>query len=243
MPVHRCKLFFFSYVFAFSYSFESIVNAVKMKHKLSFTETLHYSLYEFLIALSVLFGFYVSFPCSTKKRKCSTWVQNEILDISLSLGEEIEPLWYTNTHTNTLTDSDVGWHAWNSISFPGDLMQDLVKGAARLLTKHLIWMQFSSLTHFPSTALKVGVWTELYAHLFSLLMILFLSFKTCGQKKETGQLASCFCASASFTNKWTWFSDEMYRAWIFFLFSLIGHLLWLWLLLKGSWTACAVYEV
>ncbi|XP_067251586.1 vacuolar protein sorting-associated protein 13A isoform X2 [Chanodichthys erythropterus] len=34
----------------------------------------------------------LQFHQSTKKRKCSTWVQNEILDISLSLGEEIEPL-------------------------------------------------------------------------------------------------------------------------------------------------------
>ncbi|ROI74411.1 Vacuolar protein sorting-associated protein 13A, partial [Anabarilius grahami] len=34
----------------------------------------------------------LQFHQSVKKRKCSTWVQEEILDISLSLGEEIEPL-------------------------------------------------------------------------------------------------------------------------------------------------------
>lgn len=49
VPKHRWEGFLFSYLF------ESIVNAVKMKHKLSFTETLHYSLYEFFNRFNCLF--------------------------------------------------------------------------------------------------------------------------------------------------------------------------------------------
>lgn len=96
MPVHRWEGFLFSL-------FELLM---QWKWSTNFRSLKLYTTVcmNFLIALSVLFGFYVSFPCSSKKRKCSTWVQNEILDLSLSLGEEIEPLWYTNTHTNTLTD-------------------------------------------------------------------------------------------------------------------------------------------
>lgn len=181
------------YVFAFSYLCESIVNAVKMKHKLSFTETLHYSQYEFFNRFNCLFCLVFMFLSLIAPRSGNVLLGFRMRYwISLyHWGKRLSPSG-TQTHTNTLTDEVM--LAWNSISFPRDLMQDLVKGAARLLTKHLKWMQFSSLTHVPSTALKVGVCTELYAHLFSPLMILFLSFIPCGQKKEIGQLASCFCA-------------------------------------------------
>lgn len=141
----------------------------------------------FVMALIVCFvWFYVSFPCSTKKRKCSTWVQNEILDISLSLGEETDSLWYTNTHINTHTDEVIRMKLFLFLAI---LRRIWWRETHDSIQNTLKWIQFSSLTYFSSTAFQVGVWTEPCANLSSLLMILF-----CGQEKEVSQLSSCFWA-------------------------------------------------
>ncbi|XDV48401.1 hypothetical protein PO909_017816 [Leuciscus waleckii] len=53
----------------------------------------------------------LQFHQSTKKRKCSTWVQNEILDISLSLGEETDSL-CSQTEVDELGPGQAVYYTW-----------------------------------------------------------------------------------------------------------------------------------
>lgn len=128
----------------------------------------------------------------------------------ISLYPFVKRLNPSGTHFHTDRQSDVGWDAWNSISFFSlQANMGFGEGSCSTLSKILwgkTWVQLTSLTHFPSTAKGCSLkWIFLF-----LMMILHPSgvMHLVDKTTEINLLASWFCAYSCF--HFHFLTNEMY---------------------------------